>query len=234
MGGFARPRQPAAIRWRAERESGPGLPSAWRRGSTRVRRVAGSTPSAERAEVAIARALQHHEPGRGLRDVRRVDPGPSRPSRAGHFHSLIRDVVGPVAGRCCWSVTSSRRSSSTPTGSPCCATARSWPAACPRASSQRHELIRLMLGREPGLAMTQRAPRRRRPPKSRKLASRDGQWPSGEPRQPDRRRRRGGRPHGAVGLGFRGAPVSISGARPAKTGTERRWARARPRHRNGS
>jgi ribose transport system ATP-binding protein len=52
----------------------------------------GGLSSAERAEVAIARALQHHEAGRGLvmfdESTRALPPEPRR-----HFHSLLADVV---------------------------------------------------------------------------------------------------------------------------------------------
>ena len=47
---------------------------------------------AERAEVAIARAIQHHEPGKGIvmfdESTRALPPEPRR-----HFHSLVRDIV---------------------------------------------------------------------------------------------------------------------------------------------
>lgn len=80
-----------AIRWRQERERAaaslaslgakidPGAP-------------VGTLSQAQRAEVAIARALQHHEPGRGVimfdESTRALPPEPRR-----HFHSLLKEIV---------------------------------------------------------------------------------------------------------------------------------------------
>jgi ribose transport system ATP-binding protein len=91
VGLFSVGRLSRAIRWRRERElardalSGLGAeidPDA----------PVGGLSSAERAEVAIARALQQHAPGRGVimfdESTRALPPEPRR-----HFHSLLRDIV---------------------------------------------------------------------------------------------------------------------------------------------
>jgi ribose transport system ATP-binding protein len=91
VGCFRVGRLSRAIRWRQERalarasledlgaEIDPDIP-------------VGRLSPAERAEVAIARAIQHHEPGQGVvmfdESTRALPPEPRR-----HFHSLVRDIV---------------------------------------------------------------------------------------------------------------------------------------------
>jgi ribose transport system ATP-binding protein len=80
-----------AINWRQERERTRAALAELGADIDPDAPVAGLAP-AERAEVAIARALQHHEPGRGLvmfdESTRALPPEPRR-----HFHSLLRGVV---------------------------------------------------------------------------------------------------------------------------------------------
>jgi ribose transport system ATP-binding protein len=80
-----------AIRWRHERELARASLSSLGAEIDPNDRV-GELSQAQRAEVAIARALQHHEPGRGVimfdESTRALPPEPRR-----HFHSLLRDIV---------------------------------------------------------------------------------------------------------------------------------------------
>ncbi len=81
-----------AIRWRQERELARAALESLGADIDPDADVA-SLSAAERAEVAIARALQQHEPGRGVimfdESTRALPPEPRR-----HFHSLLRGVVG--------------------------------------------------------------------------------------------------------------------------------------------
>lgn len=80
-----------AIRWRKERSLAAESLSSLGAEINPDARV-GDLPAAQRAEVAIARALQHHEPGRGVimfdESTRALPPEPRR-----HFHSLLREIV---------------------------------------------------------------------------------------------------------------------------------------------
>ncbi|MBV9167953.1 MAG: sugar ABC transporter ATP-binding protein [Solirubrobacterales bacterium] len=80
-----------AIRWRQERELARASLAALGAQIDPDAPVAGLS-AAERAEVAIARALQHHEHGRGLvmfdESTRAL---PLQPRR--HFYSLLRDIA---------------------------------------------------------------------------------------------------------------------------------------------
>ena len=91
VGSFRVNRLSRAIRWRNEREQARAALAELGAEIDPDAPVAGLSP-AERAEVAIARALQHHEPGRGLvmfdESTRALPPEPRR-----HFHSLVRDIV---------------------------------------------------------------------------------------------------------------------------------------------
>jgi ribose transport system ATP-binding protein len=91
VGSFRVGRLSRAIRWRNERELARASLAELGAEIEPEAPVAGLSP-AERAEVAIARALQHHEPGRGLvmfdESTRALPPEPRR-----HFHSLLRDIV---------------------------------------------------------------------------------------------------------------------------------------------
>jgi ribose transport system ATP-binding protein len=91
VGDFRVGRVSRAIRWREERERARASLAALGANLDPDAPVAGLS-SAERAEVAIARALQHHEPGRGVvmfdESTRALPQEPRR-----HFHSLVRDIV---------------------------------------------------------------------------------------------------------------------------------------------
>lgn len=80
-----------AISWRREREL-VRLALAELGADIHPEAPVGSLSVAERAEVAIARALQHHEAGAGLvmfdESTRALPPEPRR-----HFHALLGDVV---------------------------------------------------------------------------------------------------------------------------------------------
>ncbi len=79
------------IRWRQERELARSALADLGADIDPDARV-GELSVAERAEVAIARALQHHEPGRGVvmfdEATRALAPDIRR-----HFHSLVGDIV---------------------------------------------------------------------------------------------------------------------------------------------
>jgi ribose transport system ATP-binding protein len=80
------------IRWRQERELARAALAELGAEIDPTTRV-GELSLAERAEVAIARALQHHEPGRGVvmfDESTRALPADTRR----HFHALVRDIVG--------------------------------------------------------------------------------------------------------------------------------------------
>ena len=92
VGLFGPRRFSRAIRWRQERELARASLDALGAEVDPDRDVA-KLSAAERAEVAIARALQHHEPGQGLimfdESTRALPPEPRR-----HFHSMLRGIVG--------------------------------------------------------------------------------------------------------------------------------------------
>lgn len=92
VGVFGVRRFSRAIRWRQERELVRASLEALGAEVDPASDVA-RLSAAERAEVAIARALQHHESGLGLimfdESTRALPPEPRR-----HFHSLVRGIVG--------------------------------------------------------------------------------------------------------------------------------------------
>ncbi len=81
-----------AIRWREERELAAASLAALGADIDPSVRVA-ELSAAERAEVAIARAIQQQETGRGVvmfdESTRALPPEPRR-----HFHALVREIVG--------------------------------------------------------------------------------------------------------------------------------------------
>src|SRR5437763_2629773 len=91
VGLFGVRRLSRAIPWRRERELARSALAALGADIDPDARVA-ELSTAERAEVAIARALQYHQSGRGLmmfdESTRALPPEPRR-----HFHSLLRDIV---------------------------------------------------------------------------------------------------------------------------------------------
>lgn len=91
IGCFRVRRLSRAIRWRQERALASASLGELGADIDPGAAVATLSP-AERAEVAIARAVQHHEPGRGIvmfdESTRALPPEPRR-----HFHSLVRDIV---------------------------------------------------------------------------------------------------------------------------------------------
>src|SRR6202035_175787 len=91
IGCFQVRRLSRAIRWRHERAlAGESLAALGAEIDPDA--AVGTLAPAERAEVAIARAIQHHEPGRGIEmldeSTRALPPEPRR-----HFHFLVRDIV---------------------------------------------------------------------------------------------------------------------------------------------
>ena len=134
-----------AISWRRERERARATLAELGADIDPQAPVAGLSP-AERAEVAIARALQHHEAGRGLvmfdESTRALPPEPRR-----HFHSLLRDIVGRggsvllVSHQLEEVLEHTDRVTVLRDG-------RVVAGAVPTSELSEHELIRLMLGRE--------------------------------------------------------------------------------------
>jgi ribose transport system ATP-binding protein len=92
VGMFRAGRFSRAIRWRHERDLTHASLNALGADIDPDAPV-GTLSPVERAEVAIARAIQHHEPGQGVvmfdESTRALPPEPRR-----HFHSLVRDLVG--------------------------------------------------------------------------------------------------------------------------------------------
>lgn len=91
IGCFTVGRLSRTIRWRRERERARLTLAALGADIDPDARVGALSP-AERSEVAIARAIQDHEPGRGVvmfdEATRALPPEPRR-----HFHSLVRGIV---------------------------------------------------------------------------------------------------------------------------------------------
>lgn len=146
-----------AIRWRQERALAAASLAALGVELDPESRV-GKLSAAERAEVAIARALQHHESGRGLimfDESTRALPQQSRR----HFHALVREGVDRGGSALLVShqleevlehadrVTVLRDGRVVVTG-------------VPTSELSEHELIRLMLGRELARDSRPRPPRK--------------------------------------------------------------------------
>lgn len=91
VGVFGVRRFTRAIRWRQERELARASLAALGAHIDPDARV-GALSAADRSEVAIARALQHHEPGHGVvmfdESTRALPQEPRR-----HFYSLLRDIA---------------------------------------------------------------------------------------------------------------------------------------------
>jgi ribose transport system ATP-binding protein len=91
VGLFGVQRFTRAIRWRQERALARASLEALGAAIDPDARVA-ELSAAERAEVAIARAIQRHEPGRGVvmfdESTRALPPDPRR-----HFHALVRGLA---------------------------------------------------------------------------------------------------------------------------------------------
>ncbi len=91
MGTFGTHRLTRAIRWRSERERAREALAALGQDLDVDRPVRGLA-AAERATIAIARALQHHEPGKGLIMFDESSRALPRDALA-HFHALVRGVA---------------------------------------------------------------------------------------------------------------------------------------------
>ena len=176
--------------------------------------VAGLSP-AERAEVAIARALQHHEAGRGLvmfdEATRALPPEPR-----GHFHSLLADVAGRggsvllVSHQLEEVLEHTNRVTVLRDG-------RVVAGGVKTSELSEHELIRLMLGRE-----LTRDPRPRRASAAGPAPLVQVQGVSGRVARNVSLAVDAGEVVGLTGLlgsGFEELPYLLAGARPAATGT---------------
>lgn len=145
VGMFRAGRLSRAIRWRQERALAHASLSALGAVIDPQALVSQLAP-AERAEVAIARAIQHHEPGQGVvmfdESTRALPPDPRR-----HFHSLVRDIVSRggsvllVSHQLEEVLEHTDRVTVLRDG-------RVVAGAVPTSELSEHELIRLMLGRE--------------------------------------------------------------------------------------
>ena len=92
VGLFGVNRLTRAIRWRAERELARATLAALG-AELDLGAPVGELSAAQRATVAIARAMQQQEPGQGVimfdESTRALPPEPRR-----HFHELVRELVG--------------------------------------------------------------------------------------------------------------------------------------------
>ncbi|MFL5821889.1 MAG: sugar ABC transporter ATP-binding protein [Solirubrobacteraceae bacterium] len=214
VGSFRVGRLSRAIRWRTERELARASLAELGAQIEPDAPVAGLSP-AERAEVAIARALQHHEPGRGLvmfdESTRALPPEPRR-----HFHTLLRDIVARggsvllVSHQLEEVLEHTHRVTVLRDGQVVADGLRT-------SELTEHELIRLMLGRE-----LQRVPRRPRPAAAPAgpLARIEGL--TGQTVTEATFSVAAGEVLGLTGLlgsGFDEVPYLLAGARPASQGT---------------
>jgi ribose transport system ATP-binding protein len=214
VGLFAVRRFSRTISWRRERERARLALAELGADIDPEAPVAGLSP-AERAEVAIARALQHHEAGRGLvmfdESTRALPPEPRR-----HFHSLLADVV--ARGGSVLLVSHQLEEVLEHTDRVTVLRDGRVVAGGVRTSElTEHELIRLMLGRE--LERVVRA--RRSAPASAPAFARVENL-SGELAHDVSLRIGAGEVVGVTGLlgsGFEELPYLLAGARPAQTGT---------------
>jgi ribose transport system ATP-binding protein len=202
------------IRWRQERELAraalaelgavidPDAPVA-------------SLSLAERAEVAIARALQHHEPGRGVvmfdESTRALPPDARR-----HFHSLLRDIVDRggsvllVSHQLEEVLEHTDRVTVLRDGQVVA-------GAVPTSELSEHDLIHLMLGRD---LAREAGPRRAASEETSPLV--EAQNVSGQLATGVNLTIRAGEVVGLTGLlgsGFEELPYLLGGARPASSGT---------------
>ena len=213
VGLFGVNRLTRAIRWRTERELARATLAALG-AELDLGAPVGELSAAQRATVAIARAMQQQEPGQGVimfdESTRALPPEPRR-----HFHELVRELVGRGGSALVVShqldevlahtdrVTVLRDGQVVASG-------------VPTAGLSERELIRLMLGRE--LSYESRA--------------RSGQASSGPALAEIRALRgsvvadvslslRAGEVLGVTGLlgsGFEELPYLVAGARPARHG----------------
>lgn len=203
-----------SIRWRRERELARAALAELGADVDPEAQVAGLS-LAERAEVAIARALQHHDPGRGVvmfdESTRALPPEPRS-----HFHSLLRDTVARggsvllVSHQLEEVLEHTDRVTVLRDG-------RVVAGAVPTSQLSEHELIHLMLGRELGPAVR---PRRAVPTPTPPLA--EARNVSGRLARGVSLRIGAGEVVGVTGLlgsGFEELPYLLAGARPARTGT---------------
>lgn len=211
-----------SIRWRQERESARAALAELGAVIDPDAPVAGLS-LAERAEVAIARALQHHEPGRGVVMFDESTRALPRDARS-HFHSLVRDIVGRggsvllVSHQLEEVLEHTDRVTVLRDG-------RVVAGAIPTSELSEHELIRLMLGRE-----LSREPRPRRAAGTAAAALVGAPIPplaevenlSGPVTTEVNLSIRAGEVVGVTGLlgsGFEELPYLLGGARPASSGT---------------
>jgi ribose transport system ATP-binding protein len=204
-----------AIRWRQERELARATLAALGADIDPEAPV-GRLSAAERAEVAIARALQQHEPGRGVimfdESTRALPPEPRR-----HFHRLVRDVVGRGGSALLVShqleevLEHTDRVTVLRDG-------RVVASSVPTEELSERELIRLMLGRE--LQIESR--RRRTAPPGRAAVVAEIRELQGDVVVDATLSLAGGEVVGVTGLlgsGFDELPYLVAGARRARRGT---------------
>ncbi len=145
VGCFRVGRLSRTIRWRQERELARASLAALG-ADIDPETLVGALSPAERAEVAIARAVQDHDPGHGIvmfdESTRALPPEPRR-----HFHSLVREIVARggsvllVSHQLDEVLEHTDRVTVLRDG-------RVVAAAVQTSELSEHELIRLMLGRE--------------------------------------------------------------------------------------
>jgi ribose transport system ATP-binding protein len=203
-----------AIRWRQERELARAALAELGAVIDPDARV-GELSAAERAEVAIARALQHHEPGRGVvmfdESTRALPPDARR-----HFHALVRDTVERggsvllVSHQLEEVLEHTDRVTVLRDG-------RVVAAGVATSELSEHELIRLMLGRD-----LEREARPSRPAGATMSRLVEAQGVSGQLASGVDLSIRAGEVVGLTGLlgsGFEELPYLLGGARPATSGT---------------
>jgi ribose transport system ATP-binding protein len=204
-----------AIRWRQERELARATLAALGADIDPDAPV-GRLSAAERAEVAIARALQQHEPGRGVimfdESTRALPPEPRR-----HFHRLVRDVAGRGGSALLVShqleevLEHTDRVTVLRDG-------RVVASSVPTSELSERELIRLMLGRE--LQIESR--RRRAPAPERAAVAAEIRGLRGDMVVDATLALADGEVVGVTGLlgsGFEELPYLVAGARRARRGT---------------
>jgi ribose transport system ATP-binding protein len=214
VGVFQARRFSRAISWRQERERARLALAELGADIDPEAPVIGLT-QAERAEVAIARALQHHELGRGLvmfdESTRALPPEPRR-----HFHSLLADVVARGGSV----LLVSHQLDEVLEHTDRVTVLRDGQVVAAGVSTRElteHELIRLMLGRE----LTAAVRTRRRAPVSFPPLARIENL-SGELAREVNLTIGAGEVVGVTGLlgsGFEELPYLLAGARRAQTGT---------------
>jgi len=203
-----------AIRWRQERELARVSLASLGAAIDPDARV-GELAPAQRAEVAIARALQHHEPGRGVimfdESTRALPPEPRR-----HFHSLLGDIVARggsvllVSHQLEEVLEHTHRVTVLRDG-------RVVAGGVQTGELSEHELIRLMLGHE-----LRRQPHRRRTGAAEAAPAAQVEGVAGEVLAAASLTVGAGEVVGVTGLlgsGFEELPYLLAGARRARSGT---------------